>query len=247
MRLLIHHLKQFWFSALTGLALMTTTGCGNSAEVRYKVTVEIDDNGTPRSGSSVWSWSLRKPTVALASRYDGRFRGEAVAVDLGKGGTLFALLRAEDGSPGTVQMWPERLFEDLGSGFGDRPRSIRQIASNEGIVRTLPRWRPAISRSREPTVQYPLLVRFRSLGRPESVEAVDPAALDKSFGEGVKLRRITVQITNEAATSGIEKRLGWLEAAGKTRATLIPNPPRRLRDARPVQLVGPSAFSTELW
>jgi hypothetical protein len=220
--------------------------CGNPAEVRYKVTVEVDDNGTHRSGWSVWSFRLSKPTVALASPYDAKFRGEAVAVDLGNQQVLFALLKDENGGLGTVQMWPEHLFKDLTRG-SERIRNIRQIASNEGVSRELPRFRPAISDSTEPFVNYPLLVRFRALDRPDSLEAVSPDALDKAFGAGVKLKRISVQITDQPVTNAIKKRLPWLEGVGRARSTLIPKPPRRLADAAPVQLVSPGDFTTELY
>jgi hypothetical protein len=226
--------------------LMILAACARPAEVHYKVIVDVDDNGTLRSGSSVWSFQLSKPTIALASPYDARFRGEAVAVDLGRRGILFALLVDEDGNSATGQMWPENLFADLGSG-SERVRNIRRISSHAGLNRELPRFFPAISKSREPMVQYPLLVRFRTLNRPDSLEAVHPDALDKTFGTGVKLRRISIQITDEPVTVGIERRLPRLKDVGKARSTLIPKPPRRMADAKPVQLVSPSDFSTELY
>jgi hypothetical protein len=43
-----------------------------------------------------------------------------------------------------------------------------------------------------------------------SVERVDPANLSAQFGEGVRLRRITVQVTDDDVTDGMEERLGWL-------------------------------------
>lgn len=232
-------------AALAGLA-MILGACGNSAEVRYKVIVEVDDNGTRRSGSSVWSFALSKPTLALASPYNARFKGEAVALDLGSGRVLFALLVDEDGNSSTGQMWTEFVFKDLSSG-SERIRNIRRIASNEGLSRELPRFLPPISDSREPMVQYPLLVRFRDIDRPESIEAVSPDALDKAFGTGVKLERIMVQITDETVTDTIKQRLPWLEEVGRVRSTLIPRPPRRLADSSPVQLVSSSEFTTELY
>jgi hypothetical protein len=231
---------------MAGLAL-TLAGCGNSAEVRYKVTVEVDDNGTARSGASVWSFGLSKPTVALASPYDARFRGEAVEVDLGGGRALYALLIGEAAHESEGQMWPERLFGDLGSHRSDRVAMLRDIASNEGSERVLPRWEPPISSSREPINRYPLLVTFRDPRDPASLEAVDPEALHRAFGPGVTLKAIKVRITDDPVTVGIEARLKWLEPVGRERATLIPNPPRLLKDAAPVQLVGPGAFSTELY
>ena len=232
-------------AASLGLA-MVLGACGGPAEVRYKVTVEVDDNGAARSGSSVWSFRLSKPTLALASPYDAKFRGEAVAVDLGGDKLLFALLVDEEGNSSTGIMWPEHLFKDLSSG-SERVRNIRDIASHVGLSRELQRFRPAISSSRKPMVQYPLLVRFRDLDRPDSLEAVAPDALDQAFGPGVKLKQISVQITDEQVTTGIKKRLPWLEAVGRVRGTLIPNPPRRLRDSAPIQLVGSGDFTTELY
>jgi len=230
---------------MAGLSLFLGA-CDNSAEVRYKVTVEVEDRGTARSGSSVMSFKLIKPDVALVSPYNAEFKGEAVAVELANGQVLFALLKDEKGNLGTVQMWPEKVFDDLGSG-SERIRNIRRIASNEGLSRELPRFFPAISDSREPFVNYPLLVRFRDIDRPESVEAVAPDALDKAFGAGVKLKRISVQITDEPVTEGIKQRLPWLEDVGRVRSTFIPNPPRYMRDATPIQLVSSSDFTTELY
>ncbi|HBM06154.1 MAG TPA: hypothetical protein DD369_11230, partial [Erythrobacter sp.] len=57
---------------------------------------------------------------------------------------------------------------------------------------------------------YPMLVTFGDLDDPASVERVDPDDLAATFGEGVRLKRITVQITDDPVTSGIEQRLGWL-------------------------------------
>ena len=238
-------MTRFGLVAIAGLSVIMGA-CDNSAEVRYKVTVDVDDRGTARSGSSVMSFKLLKPDLALVSPYNAEFKGEAVAVDLGNRQVLFALLKDEKGNLGTVQMWPEKLFDDLSSG-SERIRNIRRIASNEGLSRELPRFFPAISDSREPFVNYPLLVRFSDIDRPETIEAVAPDALDKAFGAGVKLKRISVQITDEPVTEGIKQRLAWLEDVGRVRSTFIPNPPRYMGDATPIQLVSSSDFTTELY
>jgi hypothetical protein len=51
-----------------------------------------------------------------------------------------------------------------------------------------------------------MMVRFRDLNDPKSVERVDPEAA------GVK--RIIVETTGDDVTTGIEKRLGWLGKEG---------------------------------
>ena len=60
---------------------------------------------------------------------------------------------------------------------------------------------------------YPMLVTFGDLDDPTSVERVDPDDLAATFGEGVSLKRITVQVTDDPVTSGIGQRLGWLESS----------------------------------
>ena len=53
------------------------------------------------------------------------------------------------------------------------------------------------------------MVRFRDPADPKSVEQVDPVDFAKTFGPGYRLKALTVQITNEPVTTGIEKRFFW--------------------------------------
>jgi hypothetical protein len=181
-----------------------------SAEVRYKVTVEVEDNGVLRKGSSVWSWRLGEPLLALGSPYSGKFKGEAVAVDLANGPTLFAILKDADGGEGSMMMIPERLFGDIAREkrgeprrfAWDRVRDLRDIASRIGERQVLDGTAPARVR--------PMLVVFRDITRPETVERVDPCASEAILGPGVKFRQFVIEITDEPVTTGIEKRLPWL-------------------------------------
>lgn len=239
--------------ALVGSATAAILGgCGGllgsgAPEVRYKVALEVEDGGRLVTGSSVWSWTLSKPTVGLASPYSGKFQGEAVAIELSGGRTLFAVLRGADGNEGAMPMLPERLFGDIGRDArgepkqfpSDRVADLRDIASRQGERRILdcesqPNW-------------CPMLVTFGDTSDPTSVRQVDPLAVERSLGEATALRRIVVEIVDEPVTRGIETKLPWLASVGRERATLIPNPPRYLSEATPIQLLAPSAFSTELY
>jgi len=63
-----------------------------------------------------------------------------------------------------------------------------------------------------PDDHYPLLVTFTDINDPASVQRVDPDDLVAHFGPGVKLKTITLEITDEPVTGGqIEKVLGWLK------------------------------------
>jgi len=200
-------------SLIIGLAALLG-GCNlpGAPEVRYRVIVEVERGGVVHTGSSVWSWSLKRPRVALASPHNGKFQGEAVAVDLGDGQTLFAILRGDDAAQGAAQMIPERVFGNIGRSvrgeprrFGsDRVRDLRDIASRTGERREIdcrvnPSW-------------CPMLVTFRDIEDPTTVGQVDPFALDKTFGAGLRLKRILVELTDEPVTHGIEKRLDWLSS-----------------------------------
>jgi hypothetical protein len=183
-----------------------------SVTVRYRLTLEAQVNGEPKTGSGVI-----EVTYAKQSRFAGQApgietsRGEAVVLDLGPRGTLFALLKADTDSRSAPETIVLRAFNFPG---GALPEPI-----DEGL-RQLQR----LSGKRElPLTSLPLLVRFRDLNDPKTVERVDPLYLGKSFGGGAKLIRATLEIvpagiwpfnsygiTGEPITTGIEKRLAWL-------------------------------------
>jgi len=57
----------------------------------------------------------------------------------------------------------------------------------------------------------PILVTFDDITMPETVRLVDPADLAASFGPGVSLKTVTLEITDEPVAEGrVEAILGWL-------------------------------------
>ncbi|MDP3703415.1 MAG: hypothetical protein Q8R78_03420 [Candidatus Omnitrophota bacterium] len=184
-----------------------------SVTVRYRLTLEAQEDGEPKTGSGVI-----EVTYSKQSRFAGQApgietsRGEAVVLDLGPRGTLFALLKADTDSRSTPETIVLRAFNFPG---GVLPGPI-----DEGL-RQLQR----LSGKRElPLTSLPLLVRFRDLNDPKTVERVDPLDIGKSFGAGAKLVRATLEIvpagvwplswfgiTGEPITTGIDERLVWLK------------------------------------
>jgi hypothetical protein len=202
--------RGFACAVVAGCAVLALGGCGaeseeHSAEVRYRVTVEIDEGGAVSSGSGVWSLKLTRPTLALASPYNPKFTGEAVAVDLSNGQTMFALIKDQE-------MLPERHFSELNVGDGfDRIANIRRIARARGKSKQLAcESIPAgASNTEAAQLKYdcPMLVTFKDIADPTSVEQVDPDDLAGSFGQGYRLKSITVQVTDAPVTVGIGDRL----------------------------------------
>lgn len=165
---------------------------------RYRLTVEVDTPSGVKFGSSVIqvrSWDQAGFPGPEAGGFRSEVKGEAVAVDVAPGLTLFALLRSEHSVD-----WATFATEGI-----DR---------DDRAVHTLPRWKKNPGTG-ETYSRYPMLVRFRDIHDPKSVELVDPDNLAATFGPGFKLRRIAVQLTRDPVTVGIEKRLEWLGSSVK--------------------------------
>jgi hypothetical protein len=88
----------------------------------------------------------------------------------------------------------------------------------------------------------PLLVRFRDINDAKTVERVKPGDLGASFGPGVYLKRATVEITKDPVTTGIEKRLPWLESLRSRGARLDGDNRVGVRGNELVNVLGPGSF-----
>jgi hypothetical protein len=197
-------------SCLTLIAALGLFGCADEVpDYRYRLTVEVETPEGTRSGSSVIEVQTNVasenaiPSPGLVSH---EVRGEAVAVELPDEQVLFALLRSDSDTD-----WASRVMFMLAPKIGgENPYRNRFDAMLRDPTRkVVPRMWPAVGHL-ERRSAYPILVTFGDLSDPTSVEQVDPDDLASTFGEGVSLKRITVQLTGEPVTTGIEKKLGWL-------------------------------------
>lgn len=203
---------------------------------RYKMTVEVQTPEGVRTGYAVREVKYQPGGGfwIAQGRPQWRARGEAVAIDLPGGRSLFALLIGNDrnvnygariadlalGERGQINGWP-------------RPVQLYPSAPDRAVFRNI-----------DP---LPMMVTFANPTDPATVEAVDPRNLTKNFGSGNVLKKIIIEIVNESITDSIENRLPWLSAIGRKRGTLRPSPPALLKDAGPTDLLGPSAFKTGLY
>lgn len=185
---------------VAGGAALLLGGCGeNENALRYKMTVEVNTPQGVKSGYVVRELVRRTPSGPFLAvgqdRGSMKLRGEAVAVDLPDGKTLFALLTGADGD---LDYPAQILFRiDLwGRPAGSAVELWPKAPDTTGLKNTNP---------------LPMLVTFSDANDPRTVQRVDPTNLAAQFGAKVSLGRITVKITDEPVTVGIEKRLAWLE------------------------------------
>jgi len=161
---------------------------------RYKIAVVVETPEGLRTGSAV-----REMNVTLKPRPDYKphpyhatwsIKGEAVVVDLGDRGVLFALVDAND---------YRFVFEAFPSPAGGlTPEGVRYYDSLNEVSAVL-----------EPgPLKNPILVYYTDKKDPKTVQRILPADLFSAFGEGVTLKKITLEITQEPVTWGlVEKHL----------------------------------------
>lgn len=193
--------------AFVGAGAVSLTACGTIAStIRYRLTVEVDTPNGLRQGSSV----IETSRAALggmgdASGIQNKVKGEAVAIDLPGGQTMFAILKG--GRAG--EDYASAIVHDALAYGRVSPLMLQRFEASE--------WREErkLANQTKPTIMlskddYPLLVRFRDIRDPKTVEAVDADNLPASFGLGVRLKRVTLQTTDDPLTHTLRSRLTWL-------------------------------------
>lgn len=198
-----------------------------------KLTITVETPAGEVSGSSVSAVSWRKQWI----RWDGMgwtwdLTGEAVVVEVTPGHYLFALLKGA----GTT----EYMGSVAAASIAEREGRVLDQALFSEVQAKRNRARGVI---KVPEYQYPMLVTFDDITKPETVREVDPEDLAVVFGEGVRLKAVTLEITEEAVTEGrVEGVLAWLCS--------YKNPYRRLSgesgsigDNRLSNNLGPGSFA----
>ncbi len=180
----------------TSAVTLALGACDSTKYRRYKMSIEVETPEGVKTGFAVREMGLSNNSVMRPAV--GQLRGEAVAVDLIGGQTLFALLTGTHGDVDYAMQIGGRA-EVWGKSPGE---------PNKGPVELYPKAPDTIGLKRSDPL--PMLVRFRDISDPTSVERVDPDDLASSFGPGVWLKRITIEVTDDPVTTGIERRLGWL-------------------------------------
>ena len=189
---------------LAGTALFLAGCWGNTYTYKQKLTVVVQTPDGEASGSAVTEVRANVGDQGVLSEaiVNYRVRGEATVVDLGHGKYLFALL-SSGGERTATEYWAmdafyKRVMPDYPSGSIDRLNTF---------YAALLSLRDRASMARD---QYPLLVTFSDINVPASVKEVKPGDLPAAFGDGYRLKSITLEITDEDVTrDNIQRVLPW--------------------------------------
>ena len=191
-------------------AMLALAGCGRSETYRYKLTLSLDTpNGVKTSFNVV---ELRYFEVSIPARGEMHdTRGQALYLDLGPGQRpLIALLtrirRAEEVAPNYDEY---RWLEDSPS-----PALAKVCLGGAGNLDWIGMATRFNERCRQPLsitpADLPDLVTFGDVNNPKSVMLVDPNHLPATLGPGVSWRSMTLQVTDEPLTKGIDEHLPWV-------------------------------------
>jgi hypothetical protein len=228
-------LGQWSLAVVAASAMLGLSGCGDDrwTDYTYKMTVHAGGKAfstvrhvTVEEGSSIQDSSGR--------RVDRRTQGEAVIIDE-NGRTYYALMVPADGQFGNgfyaAYVAEAALVPMIGKAAeSDVDKAIREYAEEQpgfdqladdaathnAMLRvvgphSLPRSIAGAPDGNGPTSMtvWPMFVTFDDPKDPKTVRAVSP--------EEIGVSKITIEITDEPVTTGIEGRLGWRTGFGSKR------------------------------
>ena len=176
-------------------------GCGRSESYRYKLTLAVNTPDGVKRGSSVTEWVFWEVSIPERGT-PHKLRGEALYLDLGPGARpLIALLTNHLHPKHDVVYWDwpndnllSRLYGLPLENFMDE---IARVARMRGPRRITP-------------ADLPDLVTFADVNDPKSVVEVNPNDLQATLGPNITWNEITLEMTDEPVTKGIELKLPWL-------------------------------------
>jgi len=192
-------------AALLLASLITVSACANNIGGRdvwhYRMTVTIETPEGDKTGSSVREVTGApnlKLTPESCGYCVGLSMGEAVVIELGKRGVMFALLSG--------------YREGISYGYNVFFRKHQEDNNFKKITLNLQ--------------DYPVFVGFKDLKNPKTVkkfinvscegyvtvECVVSKPNEDLFGAGVRIKSVTIERTEDAVTKQITQYLPWIDA-----------------------------------
>lgn len=205
---------------------------------RYRMTVVVETPEGTKTGSAVREVHAYMEPELLGVPTGGHTKlkaGEAIVIDLGSRGVLFALLRGGIRGPDYGWAIVYNAFPFANSTGETTKEVILHYRELKAGKVTLP---PKL---------YPMFVRFRDLNDPKTVERVGPKSMQKIFGDGVEIREVTIEMTSSPVSWGIEKWLPWLPERKKVRGTLGGGAENPFQDPTGLYLTGIEFSKGKFW
>ena len=190
--------------------------------LRYRLTINIETPEGVKSGSAIQE--IYYPPADTNNIYNksnrGIVSGEAVYIDLGKRGIIFAIMPADrddflrlitDTFPTVPAFSDNSQYPDLLKHYND----LRNVKAD------LQPW------------QYPILIGFKDINAPKTAECVyqikyldnrfihkvETDRLEEFYGEGVKIKNMTLEMTSDPLEWKLDDKLSWIETMDEKEIT----------------------------
>lgn len=203
-------MRSLFITVTTVLAALLLPGCDflgfRDWEWRQRLVLEVETpTGVVSGGSVVAVYTGTGPKWLPGEGAGGMGRtveGEASFVEIAPGKHLFALLDSD----GAAELALILFFPNSSLNTFERAERLETLRETREVSRE--RYTSLRRRLFEP---YPKLVTFTDINDPASIRLVNPDDLATAFGPGIKLKRITLEITDDPVTTGgVEPVLGWM-------------------------------------
>lgn len=212
--------------ALSGASLALLGGCSivsESITIRFRLTLYLDVFGTPRKQSTVLegTWVDTKG-YGQGERWVAKFRGDAIVFPIASDRIVIALL-------GPVQS-KEHGLSLSNSMFYNFAGELRDGANSTDFWKRLKTWQ---GEHELPRTYWPVLL-ISPPNDPTEARYLDP----DGTGSPVSVRKVTLKVTDEPVSRGIEKQIPWIETALRNPSgPLLP-----LSKRPPIKQLSPSNF-----
>lgn len=192
-----------------GVAALVS-GCGlirPVEQLRYRLKVYVMTPAGMRTGSSVIEvYGVMNPDWVTPEGRGTRssFQGEAAAVDLPNGKTLFALLQTPS-HVSDAAVYPYLAFRHQLAGSHDWLESIRRLRQWKGQERPMPATERLFGNAGRNSVSgLPRLVFFDDIHDPLTVQEITSDNIAEKFGAGYFIKSVNVIITDEPITHRLD-------------------------------------------
>lgn len=180
---------------------------------KYEITVVVSTPEGDKSGSQIWEVSLAPQKFNNAIGYQERVRGEAVAVALGNRGHLFALMRSANGQSYVRQVmywaFPYEGRSNAVTTDQERITFYSNLIGRKVVLK--PDYYPqmvAVGDLGDPrTIQT---VYKRKRGSIENMAVLEVDRVEEVYGEGVAIKEVTIQMTDDVVTFHLDEILPWI-------------------------------------
>lgn len=174
---------------------------------RFWVTINIDDNGTPKAGSGIITVTDQNVNALLVNQkaWNVSARGPAPWVDLGNKGIIAVAVHAH--YPVEYEPLPySGEWLSFVAYFGAKHHDPKNTKANIDAISQ------QIGSRQLRTDQMPEFIWIADPNDPASARLVPPDQFSEVIGPGIQLSSVSVEITNEGADNSLYEKLPWLSA-----------------------------------